>query len=171
MNIDDEIKFLIDKLNLLPHPEGGYFSEVYKADEFISLNALPKRFRSSRVFSTSIYFLLVKNQISHFHKIQSDEIWHFYKGSSVTIHKIDENGNYSLQKLGNNFLNDELPQIVIKNNTWFAAEIDDKNYYSLVGCTVSPGFEFEDFKLGKREELIDKFPHHKELIVKLTKED
>lgn len=171
MNTDDEIKFLIDKLNLLPHPEGGYFSEVYRSDEFLSFNSLPKRFQSNRVFSTSIYFLLVKNQISHFHKIQSDEIWHFYKGSSVTIHQIDENGNYSFHKLGNNFLNNELPQIVIKNNTWFAAEIDDKNFYSLVGCTVSPGFEFEDFQLGKRNELIDKFPQYKDLIIKFTKED
>lgn len=171
MQANLEVKALIEKLNLFPHPEGGYFSEVYKASELIDQIALPKRFISSRAFSTSIYYLLVQNQKSLFHKILSDEVWHFYKGSSLTLHQIDENGNYRKFILGNDIWDNENPQIVIKNNTWFAAEINDKNNYSLVGCTVSPGFEFEDFFIGKRDELLIKYPLHRDIILKFTKED
>ena len=157
----------IKQLQLIKHPEGGYFREVYRSGEKILPEHLPMRYKSSRNFSTSIYFLLEGNQFSAFHFLQSDELWHFYDGSSVLLYIIDQKGNLSVQKLGrekySNF------QITIKKRNWFAAEVENKKSFSLFGCTVSPGFDFDDFKLGKRIELIRKFPKHKNIIGRLTR--
>ena len=130
---------------------------------------LPKRYKSSRNFSTSIYFLLEGNQVSNFHKLKSDEQWHFYDGSSIVIHVIDESGNPNKILLGRNIENGETLQTVIKYNSWFAAELSDKTSFALIGCTVAPDFDFNDFELGKRDELIKAFPQFRELIYKLTK--
>jgi len=139
----------INKLNLEPHPEGGYFKEVYHSDEMILPGSLPSGFRNKRNLSTSIYFLLEGDQLSYFHRLKSDEIWHFYDGCSILIFVIDNSGNLFEYKLGRNLENNEKPQTLIKNNHWFAAELIDKNYFCLVGCTVSPGFDFEDFEIAK----------------------
>ena len=165
----DDAQLLIDRLHLLPHPEGGFFNEIYRSSEMISHDSLPDRYNSIRNFSTSIYFLLVKNQISHFHRLRSDEIWHFYKGSPVVIHCLNSNGYFSV-RIGANIGNDEKPQHVIPAGTWFAAEVEDKNFFSLVGCTVSPGFDFTDFELAKQSELVELFPNQRELILKFAKE-
>jgi len=156
----------IKQLQLKKHPEGGYFREVYRSGEMILPKHLPNCYKTLRNFSTSIYFLLEGKQFSAFHLLHSDELWHFYDGNDVIIYIIDKKGNLSHQKLGrgknSNF------QVVIKKQNWFAAELSDKKSFSLFGCTVSPGFEFEDFKLGKREQLIKKFPQHQSLINRLT---
>jgi len=156
----------IKQLGLKKHPEGGYFREVYRSGEIILPKHLPGRYKTSRNFSTSIYFLLEGKQFSAFHLLQSDEIWHFYEGCPVIVYTIDKKGNLTLQKLGRekdcNF------QMTIKNQNWFAAELADKKSFALFGCTVSPGFEFDDFKLGNREQLKRKFPQHASLINKLT---
>ena len=157
----------IKQLQLIKHPEGGYFREVYRSAEIILPEHLPKRYKSSRNFSTSIYFLLEGNQFSAFHFLQSDELWHFYDGSSVLLYIIDQKGKISVQKLGRE--KDSNFQITIKKRNWFAAEVENKKSFSLFGCTVSPGFEFDDFKLGKRIELIRKFPKHKNIIGRLTR--
>ena len=156
----------IKQLGLIIHPEGGYFKEVYRADEIIKQKHLPKRYKSARNFSTSIYFLLEGKQFSSFHRLQSDELWHFYDGSTILIYMIDKQGNLSIKKLGNerqcSF------HISIKKGNWFAAEIENKKSFSLFGCTVSPGFDFKDFELGIRDTLIKKFPQHKYIITRLT---
>jgi predicted cupin superfamily sugar epimerase len=157
----------IKQLQLIKHPEGGYFREVYRSAEIILPEHLPKRYNSSRNFSTSIYFLLEENQFSAFHFLQSDELWHFYDGSSVLLYIIDQKGKISVQKLGRE--KDSNFQITIKKRNWFAAEVENKKSFSLFGCTVSPGFDFDDFKLGKRIELIRKFPKHKNIIGRLTR--
>jgi len=162
-----EAKKIINQLNLQPHPEGGYFKEVYRADEIIKNSNLPERYSGDRNFSTSIYFLLEGNQISKFHRLKSDEIWFFHSGSSITIHFIDEFGNYSKQILGSNLI-DEKFQITIHKGNWFAAELNDKSLFSLISCVVSPGFDFSDFELAEKEKLIKQFPQHKEIILKLT---
>jgi predicted cupin superfamily sugar epimerase len=159
----------IEKLQLKPHPEGGYYKEIYRAGEMILPEHLPKRYVSARNFSTSVYFLLEGNQVSHFHRLKSDEQWHFYDGSSIVIYVIDEGGNVNKILLGRKIERGESPQTVIKQNSWFAAELSDKTSFALIGCTVAPGFEFNDFELGKKDELIDKFPQLRELIYKLTK--
>ncbi|MFA6979359.1 MAG: cupin domain-containing protein [Ignavibacteriaceae bacterium] len=161
-------KYWIHKLDLIKHLEGGYYKEIYRSEEVIALEALPDRYSGERNVSTSIYFMLDKEQVSHFHKLQSDEIWHFYYGGSLTIYMINESGNYSVQKLGRNLDEGEALQFVIPKCTWFAAEVNDKKSFSLIGCTVAPGFDFADFELSKREELVKQFPQYKSLIERLT---
>ncbi|MDA3861074.1 MAG: cupin domain-containing protein [Melioribacteraceae bacterium] len=158
----------ISKLNLKPHPEGGYYSEVYRSDEIISSASLNKRYSGSRSISTSIYFLLNGNQFSAFHKIKSDELWHFYDGSAINIYIVSENGVLEIVKLGIGIEENETPQVVIPKNVWFAAQPIDSSGYTLVGCTVAPGFDFIDFELGKRQTLIQKYPQHEKIISKFT---
>ena len=157
----------IKKLQLKKHPEGGYYREVYRSGEKILPDHLPKRYKSSRNFSTSIYFLLEGNQFSAFHHLKSDELWHFYDGSDLKVYIINPGGNLILRKLGRS--DDAEFQIAIEKHCWFAAEVEDKKSFSLFGCTVSPGFEFEDFELGSRDFLLKKFPQHKNLISRLTR--
>ena len=161
-------KYWIHKLDLLKHPEGGYYKEIYRSEEVIAVEALPDRYTAQRNVSTSIYFMLDREQVSHFHKLQSDEIWHFYYGASLTIHKIDEAGNYTAQKLGRNLDEGEVLQFVIPKHTWFAAEVNDKKSFTLIGCTVAPGFDFADFELAKREEMVKQFPLLEKVIERLT---
>ena len=160
--------FWINKLGLKSHPEGGFYREVYRSEEVMENGKLPKRYSGERNFSTSIYFLLNKEQISTFHKLKSDEIWHFYTGSPLKIHIITQDGIYKVMKLGIDLSNGENLQIVIPHNNWFAAELLDKSSFSLIGCTVSPGFDFNDFIIGKRKYLTQLFPQHKDLIERLT---
>ena len=157
----------IKRLQLKKHPEGGYFKEVYRSGEIILHEHLPKRYKKSRNFSTSIYFLLEGKQFSAFHLLQSDELWHFYDGSSVLLYIINQKGELSVKKLGRS-VDSEL-QLTIEKQNWFAAEVKNKKSFSLFGCTVSPGFEFEDFELGRRDELINNFPQYTDLIKRLTK--
>lgn len=161
---------LVNKLDLQPHPEGGFFKEVYRSDELIKTEGLPERYSSARCFGTSIYYMLVGEQVSAFHKLQSDETWHFYLGSPIVLHLISSEGNYSKIVLGQNLPEDEVFQFTIPRETWFAAEVKDKTAYSLVGCTVSPGFDFADFQFGRRDELIKLFPSQSDIISKFTRE-
>lgn len=163
-----DAKSIIKKLGLLPHPEGGYFFETYRSDEKISQNQLPDRYNGDRTFSTQIYFLLEDEQKSKFHTLMSDEIWNFYLGSPVIIHIISKTGIYERKILGNDLDSNQFPQQIIPKEHWFAAEILDKKSYSLVGCSVSPGFDFSDFTLGEREKLCAVFPEYSELIISFT---
>lgn len=157
----------IKQLQLKKHPEGGYFKEVYRSGERILPTHLPKRYKSSRNFSTSIYFLLEGKQFSSFHILKSDELWHFYDGNAVLLYIINPKGELTIRKLGRG--KDCDLQLTIEKQNWFAAEVEDKKSFALFGCTVSPGFEFEDFEMGKRDELLKKFPQHSDLIKRLTK--
>jgi len=160
-------KQYIKQLQLKKHPKGGYFKEIYRSDEMILPEHLPKRYKSSRNFSTSIYFLLEGKQTSTFHLLQSDELWHFFDGSSVILYVINQKGELSIKKLGKK--KDCELQIAIEKQNWFAAELEDKKSFAIFGCTVSPGFDFKDFQLGSRNQLIERFPQHKQLIHKLTR--
>jgi len=158
--------FLVSSLSLDPHPEGGYFRETYRSNEKIS--SLPERFEGVRNYSTSIYYLLDGNSISAFHRIKSDELWHFYEGCGLFIHEITKKGTYFCHKLGNNLKDSFHYQITIGHGSWFAAENITKDSFSFVGCTVSPGFDFKDFEMAKRNDLITLYPHHREIITHLT---
>ena len=159
--------YWIEKLNMHPHPEGGYFCEVYRSGENID-SGLPERYSGSRSFSSSIYFLLKGEQYSAFHRLRSDEIWHLYYGSPTALHVIFNDGRYEKRVVGLDLDKGEKPQAVIPKNCWFAAEVIDKVHYSLVGCTVSPGFDYLDFELAEREKLIDRFPQHAGIIKRFT---
>jgi uncharacterized protein len=166
--MDHSANFYIENLKLEKHPEGGYFREVYRADESIARSALPERFLGNRSFSTAIYFLLDGQNISAFHKIKSDEIWHFYDGTAVVIYILTEDGKLEKRKLGLNINQGELPMIVVPKNAWFAAEVIDKKSFCFVGCTVAPGFDFVDFQLAGKKELLCQFPQHKKLISRMS---
>lgn len=157
-------QYYIQKLNLAAHPEGGYFKEVYRSDELIKANALPKRYSGNRNFATAIYFLLEGKQFSAFHKIESDETWHFYAGSSITLMMINEAGNYSEVIIGNNLDHNEHLQFTIERNTWFAAKVNKEDSFSLLGCTVAPGFDFNDFVLAEKTAMLKIFPQHEAVI-------
>jgi predicted cupin superfamily sugar epimerase len=168
MSAEAEIKELIDRLNLLPHPEGGYYRETYRSDAVVSPNSLPG-FSGDRNISTAIYFLLTAGNFSAFHRIKSDEVWHFYHGSSAQVHVIDERGVYKCHLLGTDFKNNETPQLVVKAGDWFGSSVSDGGSYSLVGCTVAPGFDFNDFEMANCKELLESYPEHREIILKLTR--
>lgn len=164
--MNEKVKYYIQKLQLKKHPEGGYYREVYRAAEMFYIDAPPKALK--RNASTSIYFLLEGKQVSKFHKLKSDEQWHFYDGNPIRLYVIDDKGKLSEYLLGGNLANGETFQLTIKKNNWFAAELINKRGYALIGCTVSPGFDFTDFELANRDELIDKFPLLTGLIERLT---
>ncbi|CAA6803251.1 MAG: FIG018171: hypothetical protein of Cupin superfamily [uncultured Thiotrichaceae bacterium] len=161
----------IQQLELLPHPEGGFFKEVYRATEAIPQKALPERFTGERNFSTSIYFLLTADTFSAFHRIKQDELWHFYDGTPLTLHRMTTEGEYLSHQLGRNPFNNESLQLVVPAGDWFAASVTDQTKsgdFSLVGCTVSPGFDFADFEMPNCQSLIKHFPAHAHIIKKLT---
>lgn len=159
---------IINKFELTEHPEGGFYKETYRSNGIIKNENLTDAFVGDRNYSTSIYFLLTSEKFSAFHKINQDEIWHFYKGTTLKLHVISPDGDYSFVLVGNDIENDEQPQFVVPATYWFAAEVIKENSYAFTGCTVAPGFDFNDFVLLKREELITLFPQHTEIITKLT---
>ena len=164
----DSIKKIITQLNSEPHPEGGYFRETYRSHGEISEVNLGQDFNGKRNFSTCIYFLLTSDSFSALHRIKQDEIWHFYTGSPILLHLLSESGIHKQVIIGNDIENGETPQFVVPGGYWFGAEVIDENSYSLVGCTVSPGFDFKDFELKSREEMMALFPEKQDLISKLT---
>ncbi|MBZ0199537.1 MAG: cupin domain-containing protein [Ignavibacteriaceae bacterium] len=164
-----QAEFYIERLGLSVHPEGGYFKEIYRALESINETCLPVRYKESRNFSTSIYFLLEGEQTSQFHKLASDELWHFYDGSSVNIFLIDNTGELSIITLGRNITQGEKFQCIIPAGCWFGAELVDKKFFALVGCTVAPGFNFSDFVLSDKKGLIKEYPQHEALINRLNR--
>ena len=167
MNQQDP-QYYISKLGLEPHPEGGYFKRTFASQEQITDQELTVHFEGKRMLYTSIYFLLTSNDVSHFHRLQSDELWYYHAGSPLSVHMIDENGEYTEHKLGLNLENGEVPQVLVPKNTIFGSSVKDRDTFSLVGCMVSPGFEYQDFELFTQEELLLKYPEHKEIIMKIA---
>jgi predicted cupin superfamily sugar epimerase len=159
----------IERLNLIPHPEGGFYRETYRASESIPRAGLPERFHGDRSFSTAIYFLLRGSDISALHRLHQDEGWHFYDGSSMTVHVIKPSGAYAPIKLGRNIERGEQLQAVVPHGCWFGASVDDPDGFALVGCTVAPGFDFADFEMPGREQLLSLFPQHEAIIRRLTR--
>lgn len=162
-------RFWIKLLHLKKHPEGGYYREAYRSGEMIADRHLPNRYNGGRSFATAIYFLLNGKEYSAFHRLKSDEIWHFYDGTSVCIYMIEDNGVLVKGRLGLNVAAGDRPQFIIKMGTWFAAKPDNPRSYTLLGCTVAPGFDFADFEIGRRRELIRQFPRHRALIAGMTR--
>lgn len=159
----------ITNLNLQPHPEGGYFRETYRAAESIASEALPNRFSGNRSFSTAIYYLLQKGDYSAFHRINSDECWHFYAGKTLLIHIIENDGKYYVVKLGADINAGETFQFVVPAEAWFAAEPAENTVFTLVGCTVAPGFDFADFEMADKQFLLSAFPQHCNIITRLCR--
>lgn len=157
--------FFIEKLKLKPHPEGGYYKEVYRSGDIISFNCLSIRYNGDRCAMTSIYYLLQEEDKSHFHKVNSDETWHYYEGdSSIELLIITNAGKLKRVRLGRNLDKCEHFQFTVPKNCWFAAHLVNNTGFALVGCTVAPGFEFKDFHIGKPHELKALHPNLSRII-------
>jgi hypothetical protein len=165
---EETAEFWIQNLALLPHPEGGYYREVYRSSEHIPHEALPSRYDGDRNFGTSIYYLLKSGQFSAFHKLHSDEIWHFYSGSPVRIYILIAGQGLEIKCLGKDVAKGEQLQVLLPHGCWFAAEVMLPESFVLVGCTVHPGFSFSDFILAGGEELRNLFPGEEKLIERLA---
>lgn len=150
----NEADFIIQKLGLQKHPEGGAFRETYRHPLTIQ-----QQKNGERNLSTAIYFLLRERETSDWHRVKSDEMWHFYAGSCLVLEQIDGNGKFSRLYLGNHFHveeRQEFPQHLIPAHAWQRAY--SAGAYSLAGCTVTPGFSFEDFEMAKPETLAEQYP-------------
>ena len=160
--------YWIEHLDLVKHIEGGSFRETYRSPIILDKQCLDPGFSGPRSVSTTIYLLLEKGQYSAFHKISSDETWHFYEGDPLDILAFDDNGKLITHKLGRNFSEGESFQVVIPAGSWFGSRVAAGGTYSLVGCTVAPGFDFADFQLAGREQLTSMYPGYKSVIEEMT---
>jgi predicted cupin superfamily sugar epimerase len=156
--MNSEIQSIVDKLNMRPHPEGGYFVETYRSEINIS--------ESGKSVATVIYFLLPSTEKSSWHRIKSDEFWFYHSGSPIVVHSI-ENNKYKAQVVGNNLKQGQIPQYLVPGGAIFGASVLEENSYSLVSCVVAPGFDFEDFELFTKEEMLKLFPRLEKEIVLL----
>ncbi|GAB4218449.1 MAG: cupin domain-containing protein [Synechococcales cyanobacterium] len=160
----------IAHLGLVPLPEeGGLYRELYRSAEIIPQSALPQRFSGDRCFVTSIYYLLKHPEFSAFHHLQQEELWHFFDGDPLTVHLLYPDGRYEQVRLGRDYAVGETLQWVIPAGVIFAASVDCPGGYSLIGCTVSPGFEFADFAVPSRDQLLAIYPQHQAIIWQLTR--
>lgn len=155
----------IEALGLARHPEGGWFRETYRATEGIAREHLPARFDGPRSFSTSIYYLLGRGEVSALHRIRQDEMWHFHDGAPLALHLIDPEGTHRVERLGRE-PGTLHPQAVAPAGWLFAAESEGE--YSLVGCTVAPGFDFADLEMPSRAALLERYPHLAAVIDRLA---
>ncbi len=163
------VEELTTKLQLLPHPEGGFFREIYRSSDFSKKEHLPAGYSGDRSYATSIYFLLTAGNFSAYHRILQDEMWHFYEGSPIEIHEIDPSGTHTVTILGTDLDAGQRPFHVVKGGVWFGSRVHGVGAYGLVGCTVAPGFDFADFEMADRQELVDAFPKLEAEIVALTR--
>ncbi len=162
--------YFVKNLNLQPHPEGGWYKETYRSEGDIAVDRPPADFSVNRSISTAIYFLLEGKHFSAFHRIKSDEMWHFYEGGTLHVYVIHLNGLLEIIKLGKETDKGEMFQAVVPAGCWFASQPADEKSFSLVGCTVAPGFDFADFEMAKAGELVQQFPEHELLIRKLCRD-
>ncbi len=163
-----DARYWIERLGMQRHPEGGYYVETFRSPDEIQAAGLPARYGSSRSASTAIYFLLEGGDVSLLHRLESDEVWHFYAGSALTVHVISPGGQALAWVLGPNADEGELFQAVVPARHWCGATVNDAASFALVGCTVAPGFCFEDFEVGGRAALVGRYPQHRSLIERLT---
>jgi uncharacterized protein len=164
-----DVRYWIDALQLKPHPEGGFYRETYRALLQIEKSALRGLFKGDRSASTAIYFLIDGDNFSAFHRIASDEMWHFYAGGPLAVEIIDPAGRYSQILVGNDPEGGEQFQAVVPAGFWFASHVRSPGSYSLVGCTVAPGFDFAEFEIAQRAALIAEYPQHRALIERFTR--
>jgi hypothetical protein len=159
---------LIKELGLLPHPEGGFFRETYRAPLHLPGSALDPHFAGSRNASTAIYYMLTEGDRSRFHRIRSDEVWHFYLGDPLQVVELTDAGDARVTLLGTDLTAGQVPQHVVPAGRWFGSCPAPGSLFSLVGCTVSPGFDFADFEMATRDQLAQIYAHSLDWIERLT---
>ncbi|HEY9680364.1 MAG TPA: cupin domain-containing protein [Oculatellaceae cyanobacterium] len=174
MTADD----LIEQLNLVPHPEGGFYRETYRSSVSLMQSDLPPVYTGARSASTCIYYLLVGDRFSCMHRICTDEIFHFYAGDSVEMLQLFSEPVLTSRRItiGNRLELGESPQYVVPANSWQGFRLKPISNsagvagFALLGCTVAPGFDFADYEEGLCSELSNQFPEEADLIVALTRQ-
>jgi len=160
----DEVK---KTLGLTPHPrEGGWYVRTYEAAEFVAVN---ERYDGPRRTGTAIYYLLEPGTFSEMHVLESDEIFHHYMGGAVEMLQLCPDGTSKRVVIGKDLSAGERPQVVVPRGVWQGSRLVQEEGWALLGCTVSPGFEFADYKTAPCEELCAKWPAEREMIAKLTR--
>ncbi|MCE1200927.1 MAG: cupin domain-containing protein [Bacteroidia bacterium] len=168
--VTEKAKRIIEFLGLEPLTmEGGFYKETYRSDETIEAGHLPTRFKSKRAFATAIYYLLTPDTFSALHQLPSDEIFHFYLGDPVEMLQLFEDGTGKIIQLGNDIEKGQIPQVVVPKYTWQGTRLVSGGQFALLGTTVAPGFEFEDFITPDKEALLKKYPHYATMIDHLMK--
>lgn len=162
----DVVHDLIEKLELESHPEGGYYRRTYESDQPVSDDPFPHDTNGNHSIGSAVIYLLPGNDVSHFHRLQSDEMWHYYWGSPLKLHVLDSTNGHTVQRLGPNLEQGDRPQQLIESGTWFGATTAGD--FTLAGCTVWPEFRFGNFEMADRSRLIEQFPNHREIIEQLT---
>lgn len=155
--------YWINHLSLLPHPEGGYYQEVFRSPQ--EVNRLGDN--TVKQACTSIYYLLEGEDYSGFHRIMSDEIWYFHKGMPLSIHVINADGKHEVWELSDSATGNL--SLVVPAGLWFAAEIPSKEGYTLVSCAVAPGFEFSEFEMADGGKMQKRYPQYGELFAKFCR--
>lgn len=159
---------LIRQLNLVPHPEGGFYRETYRCAVNIAQQALPAHYSAARCASTAIYYLLVPNTFSCMHRLLTDEVFHFYAGDPVEMLYLSDLESKVIN-LGADFERGQVPQFVVPAGVWQGCRLLAGGNFALLGCTVAPGFEFVDYAEGNRADLQGQFPTHAQMIAELTR--
>jgi predicted cupin superfamily sugar epimerase len=164
----DDVKKL---LGLKPHPrEGGWYVRTYEAAEFVGADGFADgRYAVSRRTGTAIYYLLDPNTFSEMHRLKSDEIFHFYAGDAVEMLQLRDGDGGTTVVIGNDLLRGQRPQVVVERGVWQGSRLMEGGCWALLGCTVSPGFEFEDYETGVRKTLCAGWPEWAEMIAVLTR--
>jgi predicted cupin superfamily sugar epimerase len=157
-----EVERLVRELALSAHPEGGWFRETYRSGERIPAGALPARFGGERSLATAILYLLGAGECSRFHRLRADETWWHHAGGAMIVHVLAAGAARRV------VVGPESPQALVPHGTWFAAEPAPGAAFSLVGCGTSPGFEYADFELADRAQLLAEFPGERELVKRFT---
>lgn len=161
---------IIKRLELKPLPqEGGYFRETYKSTDSLLAGYFGLSSKSHRRISTAIYYLITPDSFSALHRLTSDEIFHFYAGDAVDMFTIDNDGNSQIVTIGNQVLSGETPQVIVPRGVWQGLKIKEGGKWALMGTTVAPGFDYEDFELSERTKLISLYPEHAEAIIQYTR--
>lgn len=168
MSAPTNAAFWIAHLGLIAHPEGGYYQESYRSSLVLPGSALQPLIDGPRAASTAIYFLVTAQRPSCLHRLQADEIWHFYAGDTLEICCIAPDGQLEIKRLGANVGAGDRLQHVVEAGTWFGARVLTGGQYALCGCTMAPGFDFADFELGQRSPLLAAYPQQSEIIAQLT---
>ncbi|KAG4959233.1 hypothetical protein AAZX31_13G094300 [Glycine max] len=182
------------KLNLQPHPEGGFYVETFRDHSVqLSTSQLPPEYKVDRPVSTSIYFLVPSGSVSRLHRIPCAETWHHYIGDPLTVVELNEkDGSVKFTCLGSDLTQNQVPQYTVPPNVWFgsfptkdftysadgvfgsaeaeaeAEARDSERNYTLVGCTCAPAFQYQDFELAKPSYLLARFPQFHPLVTALT---
>lgn len=167
--MENTAHFWIEKLGLTKHVEGGAFKEIYRSQLQLPKDVLTPQHNDNRVVMTSIYYLLEYGDFSAFHRIASDELWHFYDGAFLCIYEITAQGKLLKHKLGRNINAGEALMVAIPAGSWFASRVEVENGFTLCGCTVAPGFDFADFEIADRKSLTEIYPDHAAIITELTR--